>query len=115
MEEWNFWADQRTTRKMYIGKIDKEMTMKLQKKVDRSKRQNSAETMNDVKMGDELNLCCYAPSDVNGMHNDYDDNDDDDVVHSDDNDDMMTSSDEEMKAVRNTLQYPELCRSLDRC
>ncbi|KAK0041400.1 hypothetical protein Bpfe_029201 [Biomphalaria pfeifferi] len=107
--EWNFWANQKATQKMYIGKIDQEMTMKLQKKVDRSKRQKSTETMNDVEMGDELNLCCCAPSDVNGMHNDYDDNDDDDVVHSDDNDDQ------EIKAVRNTLQYPELCRSLDRC
>ena len=39
--EWNFWLDQKTSRKMYIGLIDRSATLKLQKRKSRAKSRPS--------------------------------------------------------------------------
>ena len=36
--EWEFWIDQKTNRNMFIGKVDKEVTVKLQKKAKRTSK-----------------------------------------------------------------------------
>jgi len=39
--EWEFWIDHKTTRNMVIGNIDKEETVKLQKKEKKTSKTSS--------------------------------------------------------------------------
>jgi len=54
--EWEFWIDQKTTRRMFIGQVDKETTVKLQKKEKRSKISRSSCADKKLKCDTEVNL-----------------------------------------------------------
>jgi hypothetical protein len=101
--EWEFWIDQKTTRNMVIGNIDKEETVKLQKKEKRtSKTRRLCFVDKKLKCDAEVSLSESEISvDVNSIT---------DEEHVGDE----VSSDEEIQ-VRNVKQYPELCKAVDRC
>ena len=119
--EWEFWIDQKTVRKMVIGKVDKEETIKLQKREKRgSKTCNLPITDKKMKFDKEID-----PNETYCSDNEQSKPDEEFLpiemsdgkvmssyeVMSSDNE---MSSDEEMK-VYNTKQYPELCKAMDRC
>lgn len=59
----DFWIDQKSTRRMYIGNVDKEETSKLQMKETRAmKRQKREKTVADMATRGEDSHCEYATS-----------------------------------------------------
>ena len=101
--EWEFWNDQKTTRKMFIGEVDKEATEKLQKKEKRtSKNPTSRYTDKKLKCDAEVNTSESEVSDDKRFTTD------EELVVSE------MSSDKEV-TVRNVKQFPELCKAVDRC
>ena len=101
--EWEFLIDQKTTRNMFIGNVDKEESMKLQKKLKRlNNASSSCCTNKKLNYDAEVTLTESEISDVEIFFKD------DEVLV----DEM--SSDEEIQ-VRNVKHYPELCKAVDRC
>lgn len=113
--EWGFWLDQKTVRRMYIGKEDKQETERLRKKESRASK----------RFKFELNSCSQkSPIDEqqisyesDNTDNELSDDDDDDVLNAEFNVIEMSSddADSDNPSPRNTKQYPELCKALDRC
>ena len=107
--EWEFWLDQKTVRRMYIGNLDKKETRRLEKKEHRASKRLKFESN-----------CCYQKKLIGEVVSHVSNvSDDDNELHT--NDELSvseTSSDESDggdAATRNTKQYPELCKALDRC
>ena len=108
---------------MYIGPIDRKETARLQKKEKRtSKRLMFDRDTTNKKLKCEADMISKH-GDVSNAENDAaDDNDgdDDDELHLNDELPVSEISGDEFDedddvAVRNTKQYPELCKALDRC
>ena len=101
--EWEFWVDQKTTRLMFIGKVDKVVSAKLQKKEKRaSERSKSLCADKKIKCDTEVTVSESEISDEEEFTTDEEISVDE------------ISSDEDI-TVRNLKQYPELCKAVDRC
>ena len=101
--EWEFWIDQKTTRNMFIGKVDKDVTVKLQKKEKRTCNTSSSSCADKkLKCDAEVTLSETEISDDEKLTTD------EELIFGE------VSSDEEIQ-VRNVKQYPELCKAVDRC
>jgi hypothetical protein len=104
--EWDFWIDQKTERRMFIGNVDKQATAMIQiKEARKCKRQKSIENSELATRSD----VCLSQSDVEEWTEEESD-DDEKLVLSDD-----CCSDDEEVTVRNRKQYPELCKVVERC
>ena len=107
--EWNFWVDQKTTRKMVIGKIDPVATGKLQNLEERKRKAAKLQAETRRKMGDcnviseELEMPCSS---------EMEDTDDSSIEVTDD--DSSESDSCSTSGPQNRNQYPELCKAIDR-
>jgi hypothetical protein len=102
--EWEFWIDQKTTRNMAIGNIDKDETVKLQKKEKRTSKRSSSCCV-DKKLKRDLEVS-QSESEIKN---------DDENLNTDEDPVLEKVSSEEDIQVRNVKQYPELCKAVDRC
>jgi len=101
--EWVFWVDQKTSRKMFIGEVDKEVTAMQQKRENRLKK-TTMSTCADKKIKHNTEV---IESEVEVSDHEKSTTDDEFIVGA-------MSSDEEPE-IRNHRQYPELCKAMDRC
>lgn len=101
--EWDFWIDQKTDRKMYVGVVDKESTRQLKNRLQR-KRSLPANN-NDTS---KLTVSAAESQDI--FHDATDSAQTDDSF-----DEQDLSSDDGGTMDQNRLQYPELCKAIDRC
>lgn len=107
MLEWEFWMDQKTNRRMFIDVVDKKTTKKLQKRLKR-KRQSSTSDK-DASTTSVVN----AGVSVDNLQDAEDSRETDDSFVVEDTEDLC--SDEDRVMDQNRLQYPELCKAIDRC
>jgi len=101
--EWEFWIDQKTTRNMVIGNIDKGETVRLQKKEKRTSKTSTS--------------CCVDKKlkcDAQVSQSESEMSDDENLINDEELLVDEVSSDEELQ-VRNVKQYPKLCKAVDRC
>lgn len=98
--EWEFWIDQKTSRKMFIAGIDKVNTTKLLRK---AKRQHHSSQIG------------HGMEDANEFEDVQQDVPDQDTSDEDVELDTLNVSDNEIKSCQNRTKYPELSKALDRC
>ena len=112
--EWNFWVDQKTVKKMVIGKIDPVVTGHLQKLENRKQKAAKFEAKTRAQMDEgtvisedlEMELCSGNDSDNQDVDSSYLQ----DEETEEDSDNEASSS----TVPKNRWQYPELCRAVDR-
>lgn len=104
--EWNFWLDQKTTRKMAIGKIDTVETNRLQRLQERKWKAAAFESKS-------LRQVYECSTDVEEMEPNLEEDSDIDCAYSEN----VENSDSEYYDTindQNRHQYPELCKAVDR-
>lgn len=103
--EWDFWVDQYTDRKCFIGSVDRDATSKLRRKLKSTYKCSKVHTEADVVV---TNVC----GDTDG-----DENSDDDDARTEKAVNVLISeqSSDESVSVQNRNKYPALCKAIDRC
>lgn len=110
LSEWEFWIDQNTRRQMIIGKLDHKVNRKLE---CRSKRRKLSST--DVcKAGELLDDLLFDNMLDTELDNTIDDNDFEIPSQESVSDENESDTDYHV-TYRNTHEYPELCKAMDRC
>lgn len=101
--EWDFWKDQNTTRQLFIGNIDKSATRTLINRLKRSSINAFSQSVNVSGGASKFRESSVetAPSSENGL--DYS------------TESTWSDDGENNRKLRNTLEYPELCKAMDRC
>lgn len=109
--EWDFWIDQKTERRMFIGNVDKQATTMMQIKDARKRKR--LKSIDNSELATSSNLGLSQGDDLEQFslsgNTDEESNEDENVVFSDDG-----NRDKEEITVRNTKQYPELCKAVER-
>ena len=107
--EWNFWFDQKTTRKMVIGKIDPVVTGKLQTLEEKKRKAAKFEDETRRKMGE-----CSTVSEELEMEYTSEDQDIDESSMEGTEEEDSDSESCSTSGQQNRNQYPELCKATDR-
>jgi len=106
--EWDFWKDQKSDRRMFLGVVDNETTRKLQNRMKRKHTlptsSGGASLVTDVASQDSSN---------DSSHDSEGNQQRDDSFLVDDEEDL--SSEDECFKDQNRIQYPELCKAVERC
>jgi hypothetical protein len=97
-DEWDFWVDQNTDRQMVIANVDMDKTIKLQRRDKRKLKLECPVAKKTKKISNIL------------VDEDNGDMDDHDVTSNDYQNDVKAENNN-----RNTNEYPELCKAMDRC
>lgn len=109
--EWDFWLDQKTERRMFIGNVDKQATAMI--KMKQARKRKRQKIIDNSELATSSNVCLSQGDDLEkcslSENTEEESNEDEKVVLSDDG-----SSDNERVTVRNTKQYPELCKAVER-
>jgi len=106
--EWDFWVDQTSDRKTFIGGVDREVSRVLEKRGLRKHKQYLREQKHKSKSASEINKNCSDGSDSSTY----------DSENSSDSYDLSSSSSNcasgNPHSYQNRLNYPELCQMMER-
>src|SRR5579872_59989 len=108
--EWDFWMDQKTHRKLFIGVVDNETTSKLQKRMKRKHR------LRFPREGTLLITDAVSTDSLHDSSHDSDGSQEKGDSYAVDVEGDLSSDDECVKGKgQNRLKYPELCKAVERC
>lgn len=108
--EWDFWIDQKTSRKMIIGKLDPMVTSKLQKQEERKLKADAFIRESRKRMAE----CSIISEEMDYSSDEEIDSNNTDVEFTGEQSDDNDSTESEEGAQQNRHQFPELCKAVDR-
>ena len=112
--EWEFWVDQKSGRKMVMGRVDKAETLKLQRREERVRSHPALQQDSCVVNEHKRDRTAISDDSDNAVDNT--DDGDGDKDNSEDSDKSETeSSEDEAESRQNRTKYPELCKAIERC